>query len=152
MNNSFTNSKLSLTKARCDTTNWANLSTAEKIRSIELEGFVVLPNLFNKKTLVKIKEELGRLPTKPVDYSPHQKTFSNIQWTNSQTTIEAIGHPIVTQFLGNLFGDELICTSCSYTCADPGHPGIVIHTDSQPYGSKIFGVQASTPVLARVLV
>tara|TARA_B100001123_G_scaffold346070_2_gene394353 strand:+ start:387 stop:1265 length:879 start_codon:yes stop_codon:yes gene_type:complete len=151
MNTSFTNSKGSLAGARRDTTDWPNLTSAEKIQSIELEGFVVLPNLLNKDTLEKIKEELGRLPTKRVDYSQYQRTFSNIQWTDSPTTIQTIGNPTVTKFLGNLFGDDLICTSCSYTCADPGHPGIVIHTDSQPYGSKIFGVQASAPVLARVL-
>ena len=27
----------------------------------------------------------------------------------------------------------------------PGHPGIAIHTDAQPYGSAIFGMQASAP-------
>jgi ectoine hydroxylase-related dioxygenase (phytanoyl-CoA dioxygenase family) len=38
-----------------------------------------------------------------------------------------------------------------YALSRPGHPGIAIHTDSQPYGSKIFGVEASSPCLVRVL-
>ncbi|MCB1122687.1 MAG: phytanoyl-CoA dioxygenase family protein, partial [Verrucomicrobiae bacterium] len=124
---------------------------AEQIRSIELEGYVVLPDLLVPETVEEILDEMSRLPTRGVDYSPHQRTCSNLQWTHSPTTIETIAHRPMIDFLQDLFGDELICTSCSYTCAEPGHPGIVIHTDSQPYGSKIFGVQASSPVLARVL-
>jgi ectoine hydroxylase-related dioxygenase (phytanoyl-CoA dioxygenase family) len=55
------------------------------------------------------------------------------------------------EFLERLLGDELICTSCVYALSRPGHPGIAIHTDAQPYGSKIFGMQASSPRLVRVL-
>ena len=151
MPTAFTNSKESLAGARRDTTDWKALSRQERIRSIELEGYVVLPDLLNHETLNTIREELGRLPAKAVDYSPHQRTYSNVQWTDSPTAIETIAHSGMIEFLSDLFGDALICTSCSYTSAHPGHPGIVIHTDSQPYGSRIFGVQASSPVLARVL-
>ncbi len=151
MSTSFTNSKESLAEARRDGTDWRALTREARIRSIELEGFVVISDLIESEKLDTIKDELGRLETKAVDYSPHQRTFSNVQWTNSPAAIETIAHPTMIGFLSDLFGDALICTSCSYTCAEPGHPGIVIHTDSQPYGSKIFGVQASAPVLARVL-
>ena len=57
----------------------------------------------------------------------------------------------MTDFLTELFGDDLICTSYGYSVSDPGHPGIAIHTDSQPYGSTMFGGQASSPCLVRVL-
>lgn len=33
----------------------------------------------------------------------------------------------------------------------PGHPGISLHTDGQPYGSNIFGYAGSSPVQIRVL-
>jgi hypothetical protein len=33
----------------------------------------------------------------------------------------------------------------------PGHPGISLHTDGQPWGSKIFGYAGSCPVQVRVL-
>jgi len=151
MDTSFTNSKESLTEAHPFTTDWKGLTREEQIRSIELDGFVVLPDLLDTKTLEKIREELSQLPTKTVDYSPYQSSYSNVQWTDSPTAIETIAHPIIIEFLSDLFGDELICTSCGYTCANPGHPGIAIHTDSQPYGSRIFGVQASAPILTRVL-
>ena len=39
----------------------------------------------------------------------------------------------------------------AYQLGEPGHPGIAIHTDAQPYGSRIFGSLASSPVLMRVL-
>ena len=151
MDTSFTNSKESLAEAHRDTTDWKGLTREEQIRSIELEGFVVLPNLLDPTTLEKIKEELSQLPTKAADYSPNQSSYSDVQWTDSPMAIELIAHPTMSGFLSDLFGDDLICTSCSYTYANPGHPGIAIHTDSQPYGSRIFGVQASAPILARVL-
>ena len=54
-------------------------------------------------------------------------------------------------FIKTLFGDDIICTSCGYVLSRPGHPGIALHTDAQPYGSEIFGNQASAPRLVRVL-
>lgn len=151
MDTSFTNTKESLTRARRDSTDWKSLTRAEQIRSIELEGYVVLPDLLTQKSVEKIRQEMNKLPTKAVDYSPHQRSYSNVHWTDSPTAIDLVAHQPTVSFLEELFGDKLICTSCSYTCAEPGHPGIALHTDSQPYGSKIFGVQASSPVLARVL-
>ncbi|NKB69891.1 MAG: hypothetical protein GKR89_22695 [Candidatus Latescibacteria bacterium] len=151
MDTSFTNSKESLSQARRDQTDWTALSRAEQIRSIELEGYVVLPDLLGPETLEKIRTELAQLPTRPVDYSPHQHGYSDVQWTNSPTAIDTIAQPPMVDFLRHLFGDELICTSCGYSCSGPGHPGIAVHTDAQPYGSKIFGVQSSAPILARAL-
>jgi len=145
MTATFTNSKESLAEARHDTTDWKALTRQEQIRSMELDGFVVLPDLLYPETLDTIREELERLPAKAVDYSPHQRTFSNVQWTDSPAAIETIAHPRMIEFLSDLFGDALICTSCSYTCSHPGHPGIVIHTDSDPYGSKMFGAKPALP-------
>ena len=151
MDTSFTNTKESISQARRDATNWSGLTRADKIRSIELEGYLVLPDLLTPDTFEQIIGELSQLPTRGVDYSEHQRGYSNVQWTDSPKTINLIALKPTVRFLEDLFGDELICTSCSYTCAEPGHPGIAVHTDSQPYGSKIFGVQASSPILARVL-
>ena len=75
MPTAFTNSKEDLAKAHRDSTDWEALTREEQIRSIELEGFVVLPDLLGPKALDSIKKELGRLPAKAVDYSPHQRTF-----------------------------------------------------------------------------
>ena len=151
MDTSFTNEREDLAAAQRVDTDWGTLTPEEQIRSIELDGFVVLPNVLSGEQVAAIRAELDRLPTRAVDYSPHQRGCGDIQWTASPKAIDVINNALVVEFLQALFGDELICTSCGYSVSDPGHPGIAIHTDAQPYGSKIFGLQASSPVLARVL-
>ena len=41
--------------------------------------------------------------------------------------------------------------SYAYARSEPGHPGISLHADGQPYGSQIFGYEGSCPWLIRVL-
>ena len=41
--------------------------------------------------------------------------------------------------------------SYGYARSEPGHPGISLHTDGQPYGSAIFGYEGSVPAMVRVL-
>ena len=152
MDTSFTNSRESLGKARkVDSSHWDAMKHANQIRSIELDGFVVIPNLLDAAILDEIRTETSRVPMTATDYSEYQRGCSDLQWTDSPQTTLVIALPAMTEFLEELFGDDLICTSCMYTESRPGHPGIAIHTDSQPYGSKIFGNQASSPCLVRVL-
>ncbi len=151
MDASFTNTRESLALARRADTDWASLATGQRIRSIELDGYVVIPDLLSDSQLDAIRKELSRLPTTAVDYSEHQRGCANVHWTDSPTAIQVIALPAMIEFLETLFGDELICTSCAYALSQPGHPGIAIHTDAQPYGSKIFGLAASSPCLVRVL-
>ena len=151
MDTAFTNSKRDVSLSRRDETDWASLTREEQIRSIELEGYVVIPNLLSANKVEKIRREMEKLPTRAVDYSQHQRGYSDVQWSDSPNAIDIIAHPPMIDFLTDLFGDEMICTSCGYGRSEPGHPGIAIHTDAQPYGSKIFGLQSSSPVLARAL-
>ena len=151
MDVSFTNSRESIASAKQADMDWASLTTELRIRSIELDGYVVIPDLLSATQLDAIRAELSRLPTTAVDYSEHQRGYSNVQWTDSPMAIRVIALPAMIEFLNALFGDELICTSCAYAVSQPGHPGIAIHTDAQPYGSKIFGLAASSPCLVRVL-
>ncbi len=134
-----------------DDTDWSALTDEQRIRHLEIEGFVMIPDLLTLQQIAKIKLELDRLPTVGMDYSPDQRTCKDVQWTDSPHAIDVIAHPTVVSFLEKVFGDELVCTSCVYALSRPGHPGIVVHTDSAPYGSKIFGMQASAPRLLRVL-
>jgi ectoine hydroxylase-related dioxygenase (phytanoyl-CoA dioxygenase family) len=41
--------------------------------------------------------------------------------------------------------------SYAYARSEPGHPGISLHTDGQPYGSQLFGYEGSCPFMVRVL-
>lgn len=151
MDTSFTNSRESLNSAKRPNVDWRALSVSQRIRWLELEGYVVIPDLLSATEVAAIGEELGRLPTTSVDYSEHQRGYSQVQWSDSPHAIRVIALPAMVTFLQQLFGDELICTSCAYAVSRPGHPGIAIHTDSQPYGSRIFGLGASSPCLVRVL-
>ena len=62
-----------------------------------------------------------------------------------------IAHPPTIAFLQELLGDEILLSHYGYARSEPGHPGISIHTDGQPYGSQIFGYEGSVPVMVRVL-
>ena len=151
MTNTTTEPTNTTTEAIRDTTDWSRLSTAQRIKHLEIEGYVVLPDLIPAAELEKIRQEVNRLPTKGTDYSENQRSCSDVHWTDSPACINLIALPEMIDFLTTLFGDELICTSCAFALSRPGHPGIAVHTDSQPYGSKIFGMQASSPRLVRVL-
>ena len=151
MDVSFTNSRESIASAQRADVDWGSLTTAQRIRSIELEGYVVIPNLLSPTQLDSIRGELSRLPTTAVDYSEYQRGCSKVHWTDSPTAIQVIALPAMIEFLSTLFGDDLICTACDFALSRPGHPGIAIHTDAQPYGSRIFGLGASSPCLVRVL-
>lgn len=139
------------TDARRVETDWARFTAAQRIKHLEIEGYVVLPDLIPSDELPRIRQELDRLPTVATDYSEHQRGHSDVQWSDSPSCINLIALPAMIEFLTTLFGDELICTSCVFALSRPGHPGIAIHTDAQPYGSAIFGMQASSPRLVRVL-
>ena len=149
MDASFTNTREDAASARRADVDWPSLSFEARVRFLELEGYVVIPDLLSAKQLAAIRAEMARLPTVGTDYSERQRGFANVQWTDSPQAIELIALPAMVEFLQRLFGDELICTSCVYAVSQPGHPGIALHTDAQPYGSKIFGLQSSSPCLVR---
>ena len=139
------------TKAIRTDVNWSAMSDADRIHSLELEGYVVFPEVISPDQLELIRHELSQLPTVGSDYSENQRGCTDIQWTSSPNAIELIRHSAIVKFLAALFGDDILCTSCHYALSRPGHPGIAVHTDAQPYGSEIFGLQASSPRLVRVL-
>ncbi len=135
---------------RLDATQWSKLTLGQRIRQIEVEGYLVLPDLLTAGDIAALKEETAKLPTTAVDYSVHQRVCPNIQFVGGRITY-LIAHPPTIAFLRELFGDEIIFMSYSYARSEPGHPGISLHTDGQPYGSAIFGYEGSCPCMVRVL-
>ncbi len=133
-----------------DNRDWAALTTGERIRQIEVEGYLVLPDLLAPEQVARLKRETARLETSAVDYSVHQQVRSHLEFTGGAIT-ELIAHPPTIAFLRRLFGDEIVLMSYSYARSEPGHPGISLHADGQPYGSQIFGYEGSCPWLVRVL-
>ena len=135
---------------RLDTTDYRTLTLGEQIRRIEVEGYVVLPDLLTKEQVAELKAETAQLPTKAVDYSVHQRSCADIEFHGGRIT-ELIAHPPTIAFLRELFGADVVLMSCVYARSEPGHPGISLHADGQPYGSRIFGFEGSCPWLVRVL-
>src|ERR1041384_5840336 len=95
-------------------TNWSQLTTPKRIKHLELEGYVVLPDLLTPERVGRMKEELDRLPTIGTDYSENQRGHRDVHWSDSPSCIDAIALPAMLEFLNTLFGDELICTSCVF--------------------------------------
>ncbi len=126
------------------------MTLGERIRSLEVEGYTVLPDLLNGDEIRELKQETAELETFHVDYSVHQRVRTHVEFSGGRIT-ELIGHPPTISFLRRLFGDEIVFMSYSYARSEPGHPGISLHADGQPYGSKIFGFEGSCPWLVRVL-
>ncbi len=126
------------------------MTTGERIRYVELEGYLVLPDLLGPEQISAIGAELAALPLTATDYSPHKQTADDLLGHDLPLTMATIGLPGTVSFLERLFGDEVLFTSISYQLCEPGHPGIAIHTDALPYGSRV-GSLASSPVLIRVL-
>ncbi len=133
-----------------DDRDWSALSTGQRIRQLEVEGYLVMPDLLDADHLTRLKAITTTFKTTAVDYSEHQRGRPNIQFEGGEVT-QLIGHAPTLEFLRQLFGDEIIFMHYGYARSEPGHPGISLHADGQPYGSKIFGFEGSCPVLVRVL-
>lgn len=137
-------------KPTIDSRDWSKLTPGERIRQIEVEGYLVLPDLLDSSAIRQLKLETAGLELRAVDYSVHQKGAPEIQFRGGAIT-GLIAHPDTLAFLRELFGDEVVFMSYAFARSEPGHPGISLHTDGQPWGSKIFGYGGSCPHLVRVL-
>ncbi len=129
---------------------WSLLTFGERVKQLELEGYLVLPGLLTADRVARLKQETSQLPTRAVDYSPRQRGCPGVQFRGGGIS-DLIAHPPTVEFLEKLFGDELILMSYDYARSEPGHPGVSFHTDGQPYGSAIFGAKHTCPVMVRVL-
>lgn len=133
-----------------DDRDWSTLYFGEQLRQLELEGYLVIPDLLSGEEVARLKAETARFETRAVDYSPHQRGCPSVQFRGGAVS-ELIAHPRTAEFLGKVFGDDLVLMSYDYARSDPGHPGVSFHTDGQPYGSSIFGAKHTCPVMIRVL-
>ena len=123
----------------------------KKISELEIKGYTIFPELLAEHDIASLKKEVALIPLTPVDYSDKQRVHHNFHLLGFYRVLELVAQSKIISFLDKLFGDDFICTSTLYAESHPGHPGIALHTDAQPYGSEIFGMQASAPILVRVL-
>jgi ectoine hydroxylase-related dioxygenase (phytanoyl-CoA dioxygenase family) len=139
-----------LSTPHVDERDWSALSLGERIRQLEVEGYLVIPDLLDAQQRARLKAETRTLPTRAVDYSVHQQVYSNPQFRGTAIA-ELAAHPPMLAFLHELFGPDVVLMSYAFARSEPGHPGISLHADGQPYGSDIFGFEGSCPWLVRVL-
>ena len=130
--------------------NWATLALGQQIQSLEVEGYLVLPDLLDADQVARLKSETAQLETTAVDYSVHQRGCLAIQFQGGAIS-NLIAHRPTINFLEKLFGQDVVMMGYGYAISEPGHPGISLHADGQPYGSEIFGMQGSVPWMVRVL-
>lgn len=133
-----------------DDRDWSQLTLGDRIRQVELEGYLVIPDLLDADYITRLKQATSQLETTSVDYSVHQRGCPNIQFAGGVLT-DLIAHPPTVAFLEKVFGKGIVLSHYGYARSEPGHPGISLHTDGQPYGSRIFGYEGSVPAMIRVL-
>lgn len=138
------------TRPRRDDRDWAKLTHGERVYQLEVEGYLVLPDLLTPAHIAELKQATQQLQTFGLDYSDKQQVKPKVHFVGGAIT-DLIAHPPTIAFLRTLFGDEIVFMSYAYARSEPGHPGISLHTDGQPYGSQIFGYEGSCPFLVRVL-
>lgn len=139
-----------MNQPRIDDRDWSKLRFGQHVYQLEVEGYTVLPNLLSSEQLDSLRAQTAQLDTFGLDYSDKQRVSPRVQFSGGPVTA-LIAHPPTVQFLERLFGEEIVFMSYAYARSEPGHPGISIHTDGQPYGSKIFGYEGSCPAMVRVL-
>jgi len=73
-------------------TDWAGLTFGEQVQHLEVEGFVVLPDILCADEIERLKAQTSRFETQAVDYSPRQRYCPNVQFVGGAIT-ELIAHP-----------------------------------------------------------
>jgi ectoine hydroxylase-related dioxygenase (phytanoyl-CoA dioxygenase family) len=135
---------------RFDETDWTKLTLGEQIQHLELEGYVVIPDLLSAVEIARFKQLIAPLETVAADYSDKQRGRRNIHWEHPDFSA-LVAHPPTVRILEAVMGEDLVFLGSVLALSLPGHPGISLHTDGQPWGSKIFGYSGSCPVQVRVL-
>ena len=135
-----------------DGIDWSTLDDAARANRFSAAGYAVLPGLLDTATIARLKSELADLPMGRAPYSD-QQTFalSPPQW-HSRTFAQLIGHPPMVGFVKRVMGDDIVFMLGHFVRSGPGVPGLTLHSDYQPYGSKAKGMNESSPATLRVLI
>ena len=135
---------------KIDDRDWSRLTLGERIQQVELEGYLIIPDTLSPEHIARIKDQAEQWETVPRDYSEFQRGANNVEFKGGVVT-DLIAHPPTVEFLEAIFGEEIVFLYAGYDRSEPGTPGISLHTDGQPYGSTIFGLNGSCPFTIRVL-
>ena len=62
-------------------TPWSSLSMGDRIRHLEVEGYVVIPDILPLDLVGQLRDELSRVSTVGTDYTDKKQTANDIQWS-----------------------------------------------------------------------
>ncbi|WP_230293621.1 phytanoyl-CoA dioxygenase family protein [Croceicoccus sp. Ery5] len=133
-------------------TDWSTLDLEAQDLHLALEGYVVVPGLLNGQQIEQIRGELADLPMNTAPYSEHQKFAKTPPQWHSAEFARQIGNPRLVPLLQRALGDDIVFMLGHYITSGPGVPGLALHSDYQPYGSKPKGWEESSPATLRVLI
>ena len=97
-----------------DETDFAAFSLSQQIRHLEMEGYVLMPDVLDAEHIAALKAELKDLPMTHKDYSKAQTVHHEPQCT-SRLVAELIGHPPIAEFLKALMGPDIVFTHGLFT-------------------------------------
>ena len=117
-----TNERSEIAGTRRPDADWSELTTGERIRYLELEGYLVLPDLLEPKQVGAIGAELAALPLTATDYSPHKKTADDLLGHHLPKTLETIALPPTVAFLERLFGTRYCSPPSATSSVSPATP------------------------------
>jgi hypothetical protein len=121
-----------------------------KIRRLEVEGFLVIPQFLDADVVSALHAELDALDLLVRPGNRTLAVYRDVHLAPCPTAVSLIAEARMLRFLERVLGTDLLCMSASYARYAPGYPGMPLHTDCQPYGSRLFGPLASVPVSVRV--
>ena len=84
-------------KDRVTDTDWSSLRLGQRIEHLEVEGYVVLPDLLDSRHLERLRAETAKMETVPRDYSIYQRGRSNVQFWGGPIS-GLIAHPPTIAF------------------------------------------------------
>ena len=65
---------------RVDDRDWSSLTLGERIRQLEVEGYLVVPDLLSEEKIERLKGQVADLETVATDYSEHQRAASDVMF------------------------------------------------------------------------
>ncbi len=130
---------------------FAAMDQAARIRHLETEGFVVIPNAIPAVEIARIKAELADLPMRPSFYSEKPTFAAKMPHLHSLACTNLIANNAVLTFLKALMGEDLVFIYSHYILSQPAQPPLEVHSDYQPFGSTYSGWLETSPVRIRVL-
>lgn len=133
-------------------TDFASMTDEERLRHFEVEGYVVLHDLLDPATINAVRQELDDLPMRLAPYSDQQAFAATPPQWHSPTFAELIAHPVMAGFAEQVLGPDPIFMLGHYVKSGLGVPGLLLHSDYQPFGSVQKGWEESSPATIRVLI